>query len=88
MRDNFYKKLTVWAFWVKIIVTSHKPLYLTWIEGPPPKRNVVRSSRARGATKVRTKQMQARICFVLTFFSILMRGRLLFYDVRLIRQAV
>ena len=25
------------------------PLYLTRIEGPPPKRNVVRSSRARGA---------------------------------------
>lgn len=25
------------------------PLYLTRIEGPPPKRDVVRSSRARGA---------------------------------------
>ena len=27
------------------------PLYLTRIEGPPPKRNVVRSSRARGAIR-------------------------------------
>ena len=25
------------------------PPYLTWIEGPPPKRNVARSSRAGGA---------------------------------------
>ena len=28
---------------------TYLPLYLTRIEGPPPKRNVVRSSRARGA---------------------------------------
>ena len=28
---------------------QHMPLYLTRIEGPPPKRDVVRSSRARGA---------------------------------------
>ena len=28
---------------------QYMPLYLTRIEGPPPKRDVVRSSRARGA---------------------------------------
>ena len=27
------------------------PPYLTWIEGPPPKRNVARSSRAGGAKR-------------------------------------
>lgn len=36
---------------VSPISSTHMPPYLTWIEGPPPKRDVVRSSRAGGANK-------------------------------------
>ncbi len=47
-------------------VINHLPPYLTRIEGPPPKRDVVRSSRAGGAKKAPQSFYRLRRFFLFT----------------------
>ena len=76
----------------KVILHSGKiqymPLYLTRIEGPPPKRDVVRSSRARGAIIAVICKNYGTFLFIITSIICFIRLNNVFSRQRIFRKGL